>query len=99
MSDQRRYLSLREAARSMGCSERFLRRCVAEGELETYLVRGRRFTSHAAVDVLMHRNRNRHPDRGRGARPKPASLQPSDPAQGPFLEESEGPTTDQEVKS
>lgn len=63
-----RYVSLAVAAQYGGCSQRFLRRRIAEGQLESYLVSGRRFTTLAAIDEMMARHRNRIPDRGRGIR-------------------------------
>lgn len=63
-----KYISLGKGAIYADCSERFLRRRAAAGDLESYLVGGRRFTTREAIDAMMRRNRNRRPTKGRGVR-------------------------------
>lgn len=63
-----KYISLREGGIYAGCSERHLRRQITRGDLESYLVGGRRFTTRDAIDRMMARNRNRRPRHGRGIR-------------------------------
>ena len=63
-----KYISLRKGGIYAGCSERFLRRRMAGGDLESFLVGGRRFTTREAIDAMMYRNRNRRPRMGRGVR-------------------------------
>lgn len=64
----RKYRSLADAAQYAGCSQRFLRRRIQAGELVSFLVSGRRFTTFDLVDRMMERNKTRHPRRGRGIR-------------------------------
>jgi hypothetical protein len=64
MASERKYLSLKEGAVYAGCSERFLRRRIAEGELLSSLVSGRRFVTREAIDAMMRRHLNR-PSRSR----------------------------------
>ena len=63
-----KYRSLSDGATYAGCSERFLRRRIAEGVLESYLVSGRRFVTFAGIDKMMALHRNRRSRRGRGIR-------------------------------
>lgn len=64
-----KYVSLAEAAKYAGCSQRLLRRRIAAGDLVSYLLGGRRFVTLAGIDQMMERNRDRQPKRGRGIRP------------------------------
>jgi hypothetical protein len=68
MTDEKKYLFLKEGAVYAGCSERFLRRRIAEGELLSSLVAGRRFVTREAIDAMMRRHLNRRSQRGRGIR-------------------------------
>ena len=64
-----KYVSLAEAAAYAGCSQRFLRRRIAAGDLISSLVSGRRFVTLAAIDQMMEQHNNRQPKTGRGIRP------------------------------
>ena len=64
----KKYRSLAEAAPYGGCSERFLRRQIAAGELVSYLVGGRRFVTFAGIDKMMEAHKNRRSRKGRGIR-------------------------------
>ncbi len=68
-----KYKSLAEAAKYAGCSQRFLRRQIAAGDLVSYLVGGRRFVTLAGIDRMMEQHRNRRPGKGRGIRPEPSA--------------------------
>ena len=75
-----KYVSLAEAAKYAGCSERFLRRRISAGELISYLVGGRRFVTLAGIDRMMEQHSNQQPRKGRGIRPAPAATPNGVPA-------------------
>ena len=64
-----KYVSLAEAAKYAGCSQRFLRRRIAAGDLASSLVGGRRFVTLAAIDEMMESTSQ--PAAKQGARDSP----------------------------
>ncbi len=81
-----KYVSLAEAAQYAGCSQRFLRRRIAAGDLVSSLVGGRRFVTLAAIDQMMEQHSNRQPKKGRGIRHAPRATPekvPADKAEQP----------------
>jgi excisionase family DNA binding protein len=71
---EQRYFSLKDVARYVGVSAKFIARRVASGTLRSYLVGGRRLFRLQDVDAMIARCADRRPRRGRGRTSRQARL-------------------------